>query len=281
MTVGRSRPAVTTVVVGRHAKSATRLRGAHPGLRGSSSTRSYGTRRRPTTSRCSSSSAPRRRRSRSRSPAPAEEALWAPGSGGRRSSAGATSSEGGGGSDVLKEAQVPIVADADCEKAYARRASTPPSMVCAGYPRGRHRHLPGRLGRPDGRRHGRRRWRQVGVTSWGDGCARPEKFGVYARVAGATAAGVGRRVTRPRRSRPRRPRLRPAPRRPRRQRSRHRAGVRPLDGTARTVSAARRGDDEGGEAEGACVEPQAAPRAPSAAPLRCAPAAKRARQAPH
>jgi hypothetical protein len=69
-----------------------------------------------------------------------------------------TTSEGGDTADTLQEAQVPITTDAYCSGAYERHVDGLRRL-----PRGRGRHLPGRLGRPDvrprrrGHAQGRRR----------------------------------------------------------------------------------------------------------------------------
>lgn len=84
-------------------------------------------------------------------------------------------SEGGSPSDHLQRATVPVVSDSDCSDAY--QEYSPDSMVCAGYPEGGVDACQGDSGGPlvvDGK--------LVGVTSWGNGCARPGYPGVYARV---------------------------------------------------------------------------------------------------
>jgi len=118
---------------------------------------------------------------------PGEENVWAPGVMATILGWGATSS-GGNGSDVLKEAQVPVVPDADCVKAYSelRGAEVKPDFeVCAGYlGTGETDTCQGDSGgpmlatAPDGS------LRQIGVTSRGEGCAEPKYPGVYARVGG-------------------------------------------------------------------------------------------------
>jgi secreted trypsin-like serine protease len=114
-----------------------------------------------------------------------EEALYPPGTMATILGWGNTS-DGGSPSDVLKEAQVPIVSDADCGRAYADPSWgwTPAEMICAGFPEGGTDTCQGDSGgpmivpTPDGG------WRQVGVTSFGEGCAKPGFPGVYSEAAG-------------------------------------------------------------------------------------------------
>jgi secreted trypsin-like serine protease len=120
---------------------------------------------------------------------PGEEATWKAGTQSTVIGWGATKS-GGDGSDVLKEAQVPIVSDADCEKAYQLAGVggvgvseySSINMLCAGYlGRGGTDTCQGDSGGPllvpttQG-------FRQAGITSWGYGCADPEYPGNYARI---------------------------------------------------------------------------------------------------
>jgi trypsin len=84
--------------------------------------------------------------------------------------------EGGSTSRYLLAAAVPVVSDADCRHAYADYS--PNSMVCAGFSEGGVDTCQGDSGGPmmvDGK--------LVGIASWGDGCARPGRYGVYTRVA--------------------------------------------------------------------------------------------------
>ena len=84
--------------------------------------------------------------------------------------------ENGPSSRVLRAATVPVVRDTDCAGAYQRFEAA--SMVCAGYARGGVDSCQGDCGGPMlvGPV-------LVGIASWGDGCARPGKYGVYTRVA--------------------------------------------------------------------------------------------------
>lgn len=87
---------------------------------------------------------------------------------------GATS-EGGEQSDHLKKATVPVSSDQTCSAAY--QEYSPESMVCAGVPEGGVDACQGDSGGPivvDNK--------LIGATSWGEGCARPNIPGVYARV---------------------------------------------------------------------------------------------------
>lgn len=84
--------------------------------------------------------------------------------------------EGGDPSRYLLAASVPVVGDADCARAYKHFSAS--SMVCAGYVQGGVDACQGDSGGPMliGNT-------LVGIASWGDGCARPGRFGVYTRVA--------------------------------------------------------------------------------------------------
>ena len=119
---------------------------------------------------------------------PGEEATWAAGVQSTIIGWGATE-EGGDTSDDLLEAQVPIISDADCTKAYQLAGPVsdfnPATMLCAGYlGRGGTDTCQGDSGGPllvptsVG-------FRQAGITSWGAGCADKDYPGVYARIGDA------------------------------------------------------------------------------------------------
>jgi trypsin len=92
-----------------------------------------------------------------------------------------TTEEGGDIPDTLQEAEVPITTDAYCADAYDDFEAT--TMVCAGFPQGGVDTCQGDSGGPMFGRAADGSLRVVGATSWGEGCARPGKPGVYARVA--------------------------------------------------------------------------------------------------
>ena len=92
--------------------------------------------------------------------------------------------EGGDTPDILQEAEVPITTDAYCSNAYGSSFEAD-TMVCAGFPQGGVDTCQGDSGGPMFGVSNAGGLRVVGSTSWGEGCARPGKPGVYARVADA------------------------------------------------------------------------------------------------
>jgi secreted trypsin-like serine protease len=92
-------------------------------------------------------------------------------------------SEGGDPPAVLQKAQVPITTDAYCANAYSDFEAQ--TMVCAGFEQGGVDTCQGDSGGPMFGTSTAGGLRVVGSTSFGEGCARPGKPGVYARVADA------------------------------------------------------------------------------------------------
>ncbi len=113
-------------------------------------------------------------------PVTSTDSLWAPGTLERIVGWG-TTSEGGDLPDRLQEAQVPVTTDAYCGGAYDNFDAA--TMLCAGYPQGGVDTCQGDSGGPMFGRDAVGALRVVGTTSFGEGCARPGKPGVYARVA--------------------------------------------------------------------------------------------------
>jgi secreted trypsin-like serine protease len=93
-------------------------------------------------------------------------------------------SEGGSAPSTLQEATVPVVTDASCATAYSDFSAA--TMICAGYPQGGVDTCQGDSGGPMFGRNSAGVLRVVGATSFGEGCARPNKPGVYARVGDTT-----------------------------------------------------------------------------------------------
>jgi hypothetical protein len=107
-------------------------------------------------------------------PAKAETDLYTAGQPGLILGWGRTAADGQPSRYLLK-ATVPLIADADCGKSYPVYKAE--SMVCAGVPEGGVDSCQGDSGGPlvvGGK--------LVGITSWGEGCAAPNKPGVYTRV---------------------------------------------------------------------------------------------------
>ncbi|MFJ6672438.1 S1 family peptidase [Actinosynnema sp. NPDC091369] len=105
---------------------------------------------------------------------PTDEVLYEPGTSGLVLGWGRTS-EQGSSSRYLMGATVPVMDDGHCENAYPQ--FDPEEMTCAGYPEGGVDTCQGDSGGPfvaGGK--------LIGVTSWGEGCARAGKPGVYSEI---------------------------------------------------------------------------------------------------
>ncbi|XP_015280486.1 PREDICTED: plasma kallikrein [Gekko japonicus] len=83
--------------------------------------------------------------------------------------------------DVLQKVNIPLIANAECQLRY-RDFRIHNKMVCAGYSEGGKDACKGDSGGPLQCKH-KKAWYLVGITSWGEGCARPEHPGVYTNVA--------------------------------------------------------------------------------------------------
>jgi hypothetical protein len=106
--------------------------------------------------------------------------IFAPGAMTRVMGWGATAWQGSG-SDILLQVDVPIVSQQACIDSYGASDITD-RMICAGLAEGGKDSCQGDSGGPlvaDDNSV----WRQVGIVSWGQGCAFPDLYGVYARVA--------------------------------------------------------------------------------------------------
>lgn len=84
--------------------------------------------------------------------------------------------------DQLMKVQVPLVNSADCKKAYS---GTTDRMICAGYEQGGKDSCQGDSGGPLVVKNNNGDYTIAGVVSWGEGCARPNKYGVYSKVNAA------------------------------------------------------------------------------------------------
>ena len=84
------------------------------------------------------------------------------------------------GTEVLREAKVPIVDIKNCLEVYEDYYITG-NMFCAGYRRGRVDSCAGDSGGPL-LCETENRWHVFGITSFGEGCGRRGKYGIYAKV---------------------------------------------------------------------------------------------------
>ncbi|MFS8145790.1 trypsin-like serine protease [Rhizobium sp. BR 249] len=87
----------------------------------------------------------------------------------------------------LQEVELPIVSREDCRAAYRessmRMNPIDERNVCAGYAEGGRDACQGDSGGPLVAQRLDKKWIQLGVVSWGAGCAEAEHYGVYTRVA--------------------------------------------------------------------------------------------------
>jgi hypothetical protein len=124
---------------------------------------------------------------------PTEGALWTAGTDAWVTGWGDTS-DGGKVSDTLRAVDVPIVDDATCATDYGAEFEAD-SMICAGPQTGGRDSCQGDSGGPLVAGDGAGGWRQVGVVSWGEGCAQPNFPGVYSRVAQYGSGSLGQWIS--------------------------------------------------------------------------------------
>jgi trypsin len=86
--------------------------------------------------------------------------------------------------DHLMKVDVPLINAEDCKKAYA---DTTEHMICAGYEQGGKDSCQGDSGGPLVVKNSNGDFAIAGVVSWGEGCARPNKYGVYSKVNAAVS----------------------------------------------------------------------------------------------
>ncbi|XP_045449369.1 trypsin-1-like [Melitaea cinxia] len=92
-----------------------------------------------------------------------------------------TTEEGGSVSNTLQEVRVPIISNEECRmSAYKDRITE--NMLCAGLEEGGRDACQGDSGGPLHVINATEKYEIVGVVSWGEGCARPNRPGVYTRV---------------------------------------------------------------------------------------------------
>jgi transmembrane protease serine 9 len=100
---------------------------------------------------------------------------------------GNTQSQGQSFPAELLEVRVPVVPLQTCYERYKKDGiAVTDNMLCAGYKTGGKDSCQGDSGGPlivDVERGGKIGVRQIGVVSWGVGCALPENYGVYTRLS--------------------------------------------------------------------------------------------------
>lgn len=90
--------------------------------------------------------------------------------------------EGGSSPNALQEVEVPLISDATCRQAGGTYSTVGDVSFCAGVPQGGIDSCQGDSGGPIViNRSGS--ITQLGIVSWGIGCARPGKYGVYSDIA--------------------------------------------------------------------------------------------------
>ncbi|XP_050079847.1 tryptase gamma-like [Anopheles maculipalpis] len=83
-----------------------------------------------------------------------------------------------GDREQLRMVKLPIISRADCRQVYSELETITRRMLCAGYHGGGQDACEGDSGGPL-----LCRGIQVGITSWGVGCAKPRRYGVYSNIA--------------------------------------------------------------------------------------------------
>jgi len=85
--------------------------------------------------------------------------------------------------DALRQVDVPIVDNAVCNAPESYAGDITANMLCAGYAEGGKDACQGDSGGPLYVPNGKGGYVQAGVVSFGEGCAHPNMYGVYARVS--------------------------------------------------------------------------------------------------
>ncbi|XP_065453502.1 transmembrane protease serine 11B-like protein [Chrysemys picta bellii] len=91
-------------------------------------------------------------------------------------------SDDGPSPNVLQEATVKLIDSNTCNRKEVYDGVITPGMLCAGYLEGGVDACQGDSGGPLVSPDSRGMWYLVGIVSWGDECAKPNKPGVYTRV---------------------------------------------------------------------------------------------------
>lgn len=92
-----------------------------------------------------------------------------------------TTTEGGSIPSNLREVDVPVVSNSTCNSSSAYNGQITSNMMCAGFASGGKDSCQGDSGGPLMFTYAGTDY-QAGIVSWGEGCARPNKYGVYTKL---------------------------------------------------------------------------------------------------
>lgn len=84
--------------------------------------------------------------------------------------------------NILNKVDLPLVSQATCNVKSVYDGSITDRMLCAGYPQGGKDSCQGDSGGPLFTEMANGDFKIVGIVSWGEGCARAGKYGVYSKV---------------------------------------------------------------------------------------------------
>lgn len=84
--------------------------------------------------------------------------------------------------NILQKVEIPLVSAAACNATNVYNGTITDRMLCAGLPMGGKDSCQGDSGGPLFTRQASGDFTLVGIVSWGEGCARPDKYGVYSKV---------------------------------------------------------------------------------------------------
>lgn len=84
--------------------------------------------------------------------------------------------------NILNKVEIPLVTKEACNSSTAYNGDITDHMICAGLPEGGKDSCQGDSGGPLFVKQTSGDFTLIGIVSWGEGCARPNKFGVYSKV---------------------------------------------------------------------------------------------------
>ncbi|OXA41864.1 Plasma kallikrein [Folsomia candida] len=93
---------------------------------------------------------------------------------------GMAADNAGGTTRVLQKLKVPVINLKVCQSWMSSVLTQ--RMLCAGYENGEKDACMGDSGGPLGYQQPNKQWKQIGVVSWGEGCARKHRPGYYSRL---------------------------------------------------------------------------------------------------